>query len=373
MNKEKITLTFQPLAGGSFINWVKLLINNGGVDRKYIMRAVLVSVISLLGIPFRFFETAIFSKQIENIQIQYPPIFILGHWRSGTTYLHNLMAQDKNIGFVSTCQTWIPEMFLISQPLWKLITSKVIPNKRPMDNVALSSDLPQEEEYAIGNISQYSFYHGFFFPKNIKKYFKKFVLFEGVSEEIKNDWKYIYMKILKKATFSVNGKRLIIKNPSNTARIKLLLEIFPNAKFIHIYRNPYIVYKSTSHLYKKLLPEFILQDVDEKEIDANILKFYQELMHKFFIYKNIIPIENYVEIKYEDFVGKEVTELKRVYEQLNLPEFEKAEENLKKYLDSQSDYETNKYSFDEETIKKVYEAWKFTIDKWQYSPPSNVE
>lgn len=373
MNKEKITLTFQPLAGGSFINWIKLLINNGGVDRKYIMRAVLVSVISLLGIPFRFFETAKFGRKVENIQIQYSPIFILGHWRSGTTYLHNVMVQDQNLGYVSTCQTWIPEMFLSSQELGKLITSKVIPKKRPMDNVLLSSDLPQEEEYAIGNVSQYSFYHGFFFPKNIKKYFKNFVLFEGVSEKIKNEWKNVYIKILKKATLSVHGKRLVIKNPSNTARIKLLLEIFPNAKFIHIYRNPYIVYTSTKHLYAKLLPEFILQDIDEKEIDANILKFYQELMQKFFIDKNLIPQENYVEIKYEYFVGNELAELKRVYEQINLPDFEKAEENFKKYIDSESNYETNKYSYDEETIKKVYVAWKFTIDKWQYSPPSTVE
>ncbi|MBR8833010.1 MAG: sulfotransferase [Stigonema ocellatum SAG 48.90 = DSM 106950] len=373
MNKEKMTLTLQPLAGGSFINWLKLLRNNGGVERKYIMRAVLVSVVSLLGIPFRFFETVKFGKTIENVQIQLPPIFIVGHWRSGTTFLHNLMAQDKNIGYVSTCQTWIPEMFLSSQHIWKIITSKAIPKKRPMDNVLLSSDLPQEEEYAIGNISQYSFYHGFFFPKNIKKYFRNFVLFEGVSEEIKNEWKKIYIKVLKKTTLSVNGKRLVIKNPANTARIKLLLEIFPNAKFIHIYRNPYIVYTSTKHLYQKLLPEFILQDIDEKEMEVNIINFYQDLMQKFFIDKNLIPPDNYVEIKYEDFVGNEISELKRVYEQLNLPNFLESVENFKQYIDSQSGYETNKYSFDEETIKKVYDSWKFTIDKWQYNPPSSEE
>ena len=369
MNKEKISLTLQPLAGGSFINWLKLLRNNGGVDRKYLMRAVVVTIVSLLGIPFRLFEIAKFGKQIENIQIQSSPIFILGHWRSGTTYLHNLMAQDKNLGYVSTVQTWIPEMFLSSQPVWKLITNKAIPEKRPMDNVSLSGNLPQEEEYAVGNISQYSFYHGFFFPKNIKRYFKNFVVFEGVNEEIKDEWKNSYMKILQKATFSANYKRLVLKNPSNTARIKLLLQLFPDAKFIHIYRNPYIVYASTKHLYSKLLPEFILQDIDEKETDINILNFYQELMHKFFHDQNLIPQDNYVEIKYEDFVGNEIAELKRVYEKLNIPQSEKVEENFKKYIDSQSNYETNKYFFDEETIKKVYDAWKFTIDKWQYSPP----
>lgn len=369
--KDKTPVTLQSIAGLSFLNWVKLLLNNGGVDYKYINVAIITSFSSFLFIPVRLYEKAVFGRKIEELKIKYPPIFILGHWRSGTTYLHNIMTQDENLGYVSIAQVSNPEIFLTvaNKKIWKNLVNALMPEKRPMDNLRLSSDLPQEEEFAIGNISPYSFYNGFLFPKNIRKYFRKYVLFDGVPQEIKDKWAKVYLNILKKASFRFNGKRLVLKNPPNTGRIELLLKIFPDAKFIHIYRNPYVVYSSTKHLYKKLLPELTFQNINEEEIEAIIIEFYQQLMQKFFSEKHLIPPENFIEIKYEDFVGNELTELKRIYEQLNLPGFQEAEESFKKYIESQKNYKKNKYLLDEKTVDKVYSAWKFTIEKWQYSPP----
>ncbi|MGH7999739.1 MAG: sulfotransferase family protein [Brasilonema sp.] len=369
--KDKAPVTLRPLAGLSFINWMKLLINNGGVDNRYIKIAIIVSFLSFLFIPIRIFEKVKFSKKLEDLKIKHSPIFIIGHWRSGTTYLHNIMIQDEQLGYVSTAQVYFPEMFLTvaHKKVWTNIVNMFMPEKRPMDNVKLSSNSPQEEEFAIVNILPYSLYSGLFFPRNCRKYFRKYVLFDGVSQDIKNAWQKVYLNILKKATFRFKGKRLVLKNPPNTGRIEILLKMFPDAKFIHIYRNPYLVYSSTKHLYKKLLPELAFQDISEDEIEAIVIEFYQQLMQKFFSDKHLIPPENLIEIKYEDFVGDELTELKRVYEQLNLPGFQEAEESFKKYIESQKDYTKNQFFLDEETIDKVYNAWKFTIEKWQYSPP----
>ncbi|MBW4632372.1 MAG: sulfotransferase [Iphinoe sp. HA4291-MV1] len=369
--KDKTPVTLRPLAGFSFINWIKLLITNGGVDKQYITIAILISLISFLLLPIIIFEKVKFYKIINELKIKNPPIFIIGHWRSGTTYLHNIMTQDENFGYVSMAQVSAPGIFLSvgNKKIWKNIVNIFLPEKRPMDNLTFSSDLPQEEEFAVGNISPYSFYNGFFFTKNIRKYFREYVVFDGVSQEIKDKWENVYLNILKKASFRFNGKRLVLKNPPNTGRIELLLKIFPDAKFIHIYRNPYVVYSSTKHLYKKLLPELTFQNINEEEIEAIIIEFYQQLMQKFFSEKNLIPLENFIEIKYEDFIGNELTELQRIYEQLNLPGFPEAEENFNKYVESQKNYTKNKYLLDQETIDKVYHAWKFTIEKWQYSPP----
>ena len=51
------------------------------------------------------------------------------------------------------------------------------------------------------------------------------------------------------------GQRLLIKNPVYTARVGLLRVLFPNAKFVHIYRNPYIVFQSMKNFYHTLLAE----------------------------------------------------------------------------------------------------------------------
>jgi len=368
--KEEMSVAKRhPLAYGSFINLMKLLIKNGGVDSKYFIRTIFISLLCCRGIPIRFFEKAEFGRQVKDVHIQYPPIFIIGHWRSGTTYLHNLITQDQNFGYVTTLQAWAPEMFFSIRKIHGERVNKKQPIKRPQDNVSVSMNSPQEEEFALLNISPYSFYQGIFFEKNLLKHLRETVIFAEDSKEIKQAWVNAFTRILKKTCLSCNGKRIVLKNPTNTARVKLLLEMFPDAKFIHIYRNPYVVYASMKHLFKSSWPELRLQDIDEEEADKNILKLYQEIMQKFFAEKNMIPATNLIEIKYEDFVGNELTGLRRIYEQFNSQDFEKAEGRFKTYLDSLSTYKTNKHVFDRETIEKVYESWKFSIDRWNYGLP----
>jgi hypothetical protein len=179
--------------------------------------------------------------------------------------------------------------------------------------------------------------------------------------------------MLKRITLSANGKRLILKNPINTARVKILLSMFPDAKFIHIYRNPYSIYASTNTLYKKIVRLLGLQTINEAELEENIIFIYKQMMEKFLVDKSSIPPENLIEIKYEDFIGNEIQYFKQIYDQFNLPEFEQAEAEFKKYVKSQANYETNKYTLDEETIKKITEEWRFTIEKWQYDLPTEMK
>lgn len=120
LKKEFIIALRHPLSYGSFRNLIRILISYGGVDRQYLFRTIFIVLICFSGIPFRMIERILFGKKIEKLQIEYPPIFIIGHWRSGTTYLHNLMTQDPNFGYVSTQQAWSPEAFLLmSQPFIK--------------------------------------------------------------------------------------------------------------------------------------------------------------------------------------------------------------------------------------------------------------
>lgn len=111
-----------------------------------------------------------FDKELENIEIV-PPLFIVGHFRSGTTFLHYLMGQDKSLAYVSTLETMAPWVFLGSEKLFKEIVKKHLPDKRPMDDLEMEADLPYEEEYALANFTPYSFYHGWFFSEEDKLLF----------------------------------------------------------------------------------------------------------------------------------------------------------------------------------------------------------
>ena len=77
-----------------------------------------------------------------------------------------------------------------------------------MDNVKIDINSVEEEEYALGNLSPYSFYHALSFPKRMRHIFDRYVIFENAPFSVIEKWKAIYMRFLKKLTFSSGGKQL---------------------------------------------------------------------------------------------------------------------------------------------------------------------
>ena len=92
-----------------------------------------------------------------------------------------------------------------------------------------------------------------------------------------------------KATLASGGKRLVVKNCAHTGRLPTLLELFPNAKFIHIHRNPYDVFLSTLHMHRTVLLRSQLQKIEPDRVEAHVLGFYDLLMRRFLAERSLIP------------------------------------------------------------------------------------
>lgn len=358
----------QFLAGGSFANWLHLLHENGGVDWRYFSRSLYVSAVALLGDPFRAYEDFRFGPAIRNTPIEAPPIFILGHWRSGTTHVMRLLAQNPEFAVVTFIHTMIPGLYLGS-PIFRNILSSSLPEKRPMDNVKVAPDEAEEEEYALGNLSPYSFYHALTFPRKMREIFDKYVLFENVEAHVIEQWKTIYTYFLKKITYSSSNKRLLLKNPANTGRIKVLLEMFPDAKFIHICRDPYVVYSSTMNWLDKEMIPIALQDVDEAAVRENALVNYEKLMHRYLEDRHLIPPGNLVEIRFEDFEREPLTQTEQIYAALGLELTAETRTRMETYLASVANYRKNRYSLDPQRRQEISERWGFAVKTWNYQPP----
>ncbi len=358
----------QLFAFGSFRNWIKLFYDNRGINPAYTGRLLFVVATSLSTAPLRVYERIRYGKIIEKVEIKADPIFILGHWRSGTTYLHDLLIQDKNFGYTSTFQTTAPGLSLVGEKTIKPLLSKVVPSTRIGDNMALRLDGPQEEEFALAGTTLYSFYHQWSFPQNARDYFKKYVLFQDMPETVIASWQQAYLTTLRKATFKSGSKRLVLKNPVNTGRIGILLDMFPQAKFIHIYRNPYHVFLSMRHFYEKLLGAAQFQSISREEIEANTLWFFEKMMQKFLADKSLIPPENFVELRFEDLEANPLAELRRIYTALNLPGFSEAEMDLRAYITAQTHYQKNTFNLNSTDIHKVNQHWHFVLDEWNYDP-----
>ncbi|HOE66131.1 MAG TPA: sulfotransferase [Candidatus Hydrogenedentes bacterium] len=370
--KEPFMSHLNPLAGGSFTNWARLLVRGGGVSPRHLPKALYVTASTMIFAPFRVWEKWRYGAAIEHTPIDAPPIFILGHWRTGTTFLHNLMSMDPRLGCVLTYQTIAPEFSLVNQGAFKSLVRLILPQYRPQDNVEYHPDLPQEEEVGIPSVCPYSFYAGYFFPRLQRPYFDRYVLFDGISPEEKRDWQRVYLYFLKKAAYCAGGKRLLLKNPVNTGRVKALLELFPDAKFLHIYRNPYVTYRSTVNLYHKMLRISAFQPYAHEEIAENTLLFFEKMMRRYFEQRALIPAGNLVEIRFEEFEKRPLEMLEDAYARLALPGFTEAEPRFRAYLATLKDYKKNQYDMDAATARAIRDRWGFAFDEWGYDLPAEM-
>lgn len=358
-----------PLILGSFRNWMRLIMSSKGVSYKYWWRILSVSLVTLLASPLRAYERLRYTKLVEGTEIHPQPVFVIGHWRTGTTFLHQLMCKDKNFGYVTTFQSLAPDLFFTGDHIlkpWLARTATWLHPTRVIDNIPLLMDAPQEDEFAIANLSPYSFLHSYTLPNRAKELFEKYVFFQGISKQEQLGWQDVFLTILRKATIGSCGKPLIIKNPANSARIQTLLHLFPQARFIHIIRNPYEVYRSTLHVFETILPKAQIQEVDFRQIEDLVLDVYVKLMQKYLADRDLIDEGKLVEIRYEDFEKRPIEQMEYIYAKLALPDFRQALPDFSAYLHSVGAYRKNLYRLTQDDIKRVNQNLRFAFETWGY-------
>ena len=144
--KHRWSVGHNYLAGITAGDWWRLLRANGfAVDAVYWHRAAVVTALSAVNAVHRWRERR-FDAAIAATPLAGPPLFVLGHWRSGTTHLHNLLAQDTiHFAYANTYQVINPHTFLTTEALNTRLFAGLLPATRPMDNVALSFESPHPE------------------------------------------------------------------------------------------------------------------------------------------------------------------------------------------------------------------------------------
>lgn len=327
-----------------------------------------ITLFVLISAPFRWLQTLLIRRKLKNVDLnEKPPVFVIGHWRSGTTHLHYLLWQDKQFVCLDAFQAFFFNVAFVSKTVMKPILNAFMPSTRPQDNVKIDANSPQEEEHPLTNRTEKSGMQVFFFPKN-RSYFTKYNLFEGVTEAEIKDWKNRYRDLLKKILlFQDPTKRLLLKNPHNTGRIKVLLEMFPNAKFIYIHRNPYDVYSSTRVLYKKAVRTQFLQEFSKEEVEERILFCYKKSLERYLEYRSLIPKDQLYEVAYADLDSDPLKEMKQMYDHLKLGNYNSVEPSFKEYLNSVKNFKKNKpIDIPSHILERIHKDWAFAFEEWGY-------
>ncbi|MEO1093364.1 MAG: sulfotransferase [Cyanobacteria bacterium J06638_28] len=346
--------------------WSLLRQNHWQVARPYWYRTGAITLTSGLSTCLSWLESRLYAHQVEAAELTADPIFILGHWRSGTTLLHELLALDtEQFAYPNTFEAMSPQTFLLTENLCARWFARLIPNQRPMDNMRLGWQSPQEDEFAIALESLQSYYLALAFPHAEIDY-ERYLTLQDLSKNERQQWQAALLRFLKKLTFKYR-RQLVLKSPPHTARIRYLLALFPRAKFIHIHRHPYEVFQSMGHYFKTAGWLTYLQRPHWPELDQAILRRYNTLYDAYFEQRSLIPTGQFHEIAFSDLEHNPVSQMQSLYQALKLPYSQALDIKLHRYLHARQGYRKNTFSaLDDTTKQHIYRQWQRSFDEWGY-------
>ena len=355
------------------VQWWRLLASNGfrvAPSRLYI--AIGVSIFSPFNDLLAAIQTLIYGKRIAKTKVAEDPIFILGHWRSGTTLLHELMVVDPRFASPSTYQCFAASHFLISEWAFVRFGNFLIPKKRPMDEMEAGWMLPQEDEFALMNLGAPTPYLRIAFPHSPPPAVE-FLDMKSIDAGALQSWRDKLTWFIRALTVRHPLKRLIMKSPPHTGRVEELLRLYPKAKFIHLTRDPRKLFYSTVRLWNSLDEVQGLQRPQPTEdLHDYVLNCFSRMYDAFEAQRNSIPAGQLIEMRYEDLVAAPFESIQKIYEQLELGDFDAVKELLNRRLANHSSYRPNKHSIDAETEKLILERWHGYAEKYGYLNPSNL-
>ena len=337
-----------------------------GVDRQFIPRYLGILAADAVFAPLRVWQSVAYGRRIREAEIHPEPIFLLGFWRSGTTLLHNLLAMDPQWGFVNTYQAALPDVFLAGQRRVRRMIESKLPTDRGVDNIPVDLAMPQEEEIALMCSSGLSPYVSLNFPRTADDTLEYLFPGDVLSSRNRERWQAEYVKLLKSASFYMDGKPLVLKSPSNTSRIAALLELFPEARFVYLQRNPYDTLRSYAHLLRLMNGWHALQSADFDELLLRQVKIYQRMAEAYLEQKELIPAGRLVEIRYEELEQDKMGQVRLIYEALSLDGYDGFEPRLAEYVASIADFQKNPAHVSPRVIELVNEHVPLLVSQYGY-------
>jgi hypothetical protein len=263
---------------------------------KYLFRLFFLLQSAFWSSLFSLIDKRRFGKSLESITNIPAPVFIIGHWRTGTTLLHKLMSLDPQLLAPTLFHVAIPDGCLSSYKVYKPIMKLMVSRHRPMDRVKMGIDEPQEDEYAIFRMTDFSPLERLIFPESPGFFLLNYDSFLPMGEK-RVEWGNALLLFFKKLYY-LSGKTVVSKNPFNSLRINELRKIFPEARFIHIYRHPFKVIPSTINMFTIVQNQNCLNNNHAKPTISEVTEVFDHIMTVIRHDLSALPDKSYHEIKF---------------------------------------------------------------------------
>lgn len=327
--------------------------------------AFLITQCTIFNSLMAWLQSAKHGAHIRATKIEQPPIFIIGHWRSGTTHLHELMVLDERFAYPTTYECYTPHHYLVTEWIIANYFGWLLPKQRPMDNMAAGWKHPQEDEFALCNLGVPSIYTRMAFPNDPPEYLNCLDMTDMSEVDLKRwcDALHLFVQTL---TYD-KQKQIILKSPPHTGRVEVLAKLFPGAKFIHIARDPHSVFPSTRRLWQSLDDVQGLQRPKHRGLDEFVFTAFERMYRGYFKQKTLVDPQNLYELRYEDLVRDPEGEVQKIYQTLGLGDFEQVRPKLAAYLQGQKDYTTNRHELEPEIKAEIASRWGEYMQRYGYA------
>ena len=338
----------------------------GRIHPKYWGIAAVASAVSCTHSLLGLVQNAFLEPLTAKPTIDPPPVFIIGHWRTGTTLLHELLVEDPRHSYPTTYRCMDPNHFLMTEKLFKPYLDWMLPQKRPMDGMETGWEKPQEDEFALLMLGAPSPYRTIAVP-NEASWDPAELEIDSLPVRLQRRWTNLFLQFLRQCQVAMPG-RIVLKSPTHTWRIPLLLKLFPGARFIHMIRDPYDLYPSTVHLWRSLSRAHGLQKPNQSVLEDRVFNVFEHMHTRLEATAHLVPENQWAECRYEDLMAHPLKTIEGLYTKLALGDFGLISSRLSTVLSLRSGYKRNQFqALKPQLAEEITHRWGTIIDRQGYS------
>jgi len=320
---ENIRLPWQQLAlmplprflsGFRMRDWLRLLRNHGfRIDPPFWPRAFLATfgagVTSLLA----RFEEPIAHGRVDS-ELWERPVFILGLPRSGTSHLFELLAQSPSLCFPTRFDAFNPHTFLLLRRagLFSLL-AKMPKFKRAMDNLRVGWDSPEEDIVALSVLTSVGERVCQMFPRDLSNIQKT------DTQKREEGMKLVRaVRVFSRKMVLLHCKQVLLKSPGHLSRVREILQVFPKAKFVTIFRDPLHQVASLRNIRHSGNPFWCALQWPCGTETTKRLERNGKSLRDYFDSRTLIPPGSLVEVTFEELVSNRLDTIRKICEMLAL-------------------------------------------------------
>lgn len=293
------------------------------------------------------------------------PVFLIGHWRSGTTLLHELLSLDLRHTVPNTYQCLNPSHFLLTEAQFlRSDGARTTQMMRPMDQVTISMQSPQEDEFALLCLGAISPYQWMLLPQAYQSMLRALRPQQWSPNE-QAHWQQIVAWFLGGVAQRRPG-RLLLKSPTHTFRVQLLARMFPDAQFVHIVRNPDHVFLSTQRMWASMFKLYALQAADLGRLPSQVLEIGHVMEQALDEALPSLPPQRYFRLRYEDLVARPEAQLAGLYEHFKWPDIQSLMPRVQTYLTQRRDYAARSEMPPSDQLSRLRQGWQGMYEKYGY-------